>query len=104
MKDGGNLVMSLLTVPMICQPLSAQPISLARDKYEHLCEMDLADFSNGDDNLEIDVLIGSDHYCKLVTGGVVQGSGGQESVGCCRDLWKECPKKMLLLTLSQPTP
>ena len=80
MKDGGNLVMSLLTVPMICQPLSAQPISLARDKYEHLCEMDLADFSNGDDDLEIDVLIGSDHYWKLVTGGVVRGSGGPTAI------------------------
>ena len=80
MKDGGNLVMSLLTVPIICQPLSAQPISLARDKYEHLCEMDLADFSNGDDDLEIDVLIGSDHYWKLVTGGVVRGSGGPTAI------------------------
>ena len=79
-KDGGNLVMSLLTVPMICQPLSAQPISLARDKYDHLCEMDLADFSNGDDDLEIDVLIGSDHYWKLVTGGVVRGSSGPTAI------------------------
>ncbi len=52
----------------ICEPLTAQPISLCLEKFEHLNELSLADHSNGRDSLQIDVLIGADYYWELVTG------------------------------------
>ena len=71
MKDGGCLEMSLLAVPLICEPLTAQPTIQALENCEHLEGIELADPSCGDEDLKIDVLIGSDHYWKLVTGGVI---------------------------------
>ena len=68
LKDGRNQELRLITVPSICEPLTAQPISLCLEKFEHLRQLDLADCSNGQDPLQIDVLIGADYYWELVTG------------------------------------
>ena len=68
LKDGGTRELRLITVPSICEPLTAQPISLCLDKFEHLKQLDLADCSNGQDSLQIDILIGADYYWELVTG------------------------------------
>ena len=68
LKDGRNQELRLITVPSICEPLTAQPISLCLEKFEHLKQLDLADYSNGQDSLQIDVLIGADYYWELVTG------------------------------------
>ena len=76
MKDGGCLEMSLLAVPLICKPLTAQPTIQALENCEHLEGIELADPSCSDEDLKIDVLIGSDHYWKLVTGGVIRGLKG----------------------------
>lgn len=48
--------------------------------YQHLSDLDLADFSYGDEDLEVDILIGSDHYWKLVTGEVVRGPCGPAAI------------------------
>ena len=74
LKGGGHLNLSFFTVPMICEPLSTQPIARARRSHQHLAGLDLADFSHGNEELHIDILIGSDHYWKLATGEVRQGS------------------------------
>ena len=66
-KDDGILQMTALVVPFICHPLTSQPISLSGQHYGHLEGLDLADSANACDTLEIDVLIGSDLYWKLVT-------------------------------------
>ena len=68
LKDGGTQELRLITVPSICEPLTAQPISLCVDKFAHLKQLDLADCSNGQDSLQIDILIGADYYWELVTG------------------------------------
>lgn len=80
LKDGRHLEMSLFTVPMICEPLSAQPIAHAREGYQHLADLGFADFSHGDEDLEVDILIGSDHYWKLVTGETIRGSSGPTAI------------------------
>ena len=80
LKNGGHLEMSLFAVPMICEPLSMQPIAYAEGRYPHLSGLELADFSHGNEDLEVDVLIGSDHYWKLVTGEMVRGASGPTAV------------------------
>ena len=40
---------------------------LHQGKYRHLAELDLADFYRVGDELQIDALIGSDHYWQLVS-------------------------------------
>ena len=68
LKDGGDQELQLITVPSICEPLTAQPISLCLEKFEHLKQLDLADYPDGQAYLQIDALIGADYYWGLVTG------------------------------------
>lgn len=48
--------------------------------YEHLSGLELADSGDATAILEIDLLIGSDHYWKLVTSRVVKGTGGPTAI------------------------
>ena len=77
LKNGTTFEMSLFTVPFICEPLSTQSIICAIEKYSHL---ELADPPSGDEELNIDILIGSEYYWKLVTGEVIRGDGGPTAV------------------------
>ena len=52
LKDDGTQELRLITVPSICEP-----ISLCLEKFEHLKQLNLADCSNGQDSLRIDILI-----------------------------------------------
>ena len=38
------------------------------EKFEHLKQLNLAGYSNGQDPLQVDILIGADYYWELVTG------------------------------------
>ena len=55
---------------------SNQFIELAQVQYEHLIELKLADSTDGESNLKVDILIGGDNYWKFVTGKVVRGRSG----------------------------
>ena len=79
-RDGGAIQLSFLSVPMICDPLSDQPIAHAMKNYDYLTNLDLADYSCSTDMLEVDILIGSDHYWKLVTGEVVRSGDGPMAI------------------------
>ena len=68
------------TVPLICKPLLCQPIAYTTQRYNHLADLDLADSSRVCDKLQIDALIGSDHYWQLVTGKVIQGQSGPTAI------------------------
>jgi len=46
----------------------------------YIAELDLADYSYGTEQLEIDMLIGSDNYWKLVTSTLISRSGGPTAV------------------------
>ena len=57
MRDGSNVQMSFLSVPLICEPLSNQPIALAANSWDRLAPLQLADYSQGDIPLDIDILV-----------------------------------------------
>ena len=79
-KDYDSLTISTIVVPHICDPVQMQPISPCKDVYQYLSNLELADSGDSATELQIDILIGSDHYWKLVTGRVVKGPGGPTAI------------------------
>ena len=81
----GYPTMSLLlyAVPNICEPLSCQPISTCVEANNHLLSLDLADHSDGNVQLPVDMLIGCDYYWDLVTGSICRSEGGPTAIGFC---------------------
>ena len=59
----------------ICADLTGQYINFAKQSYKHLTGLKLADF-NDTDNLEVDLLIGADHYWSFIENEVVRGEHG----------------------------
>ena len=64
LKNGDMMRIQALVVPVICNPLTSQPISHTKETYDHLVELELVDSANAEDCLEVDV------YWNLVTGEV----------------------------------
>ena len=62
LKDGGIINVLLLTVSLICEPLSCKPIAYTKQKYHQIAELELADLSQVGDELKINALFGSDRY------------------------------------------
>ena len=79
-KSGETLEIAALVVPLICSPLTSQPITTSGECHEHLLGLELADSADGDDLLRVEVLIGSDWYWSLVTGRVIRGKSGPTAV------------------------
>ena len=80
LRNGRMRDLTVFAVPIICQPLTCQPITLCRDSYKHLKGLPLADSSDGSDTLEVDVLIGCDHYWSFITGKTKRGDNGPVGV------------------------
>ena len=80
LKEGGSTQVLLSAVPLNCEPLSCQPIAYTKQKYNHLADLDLADSLRVGDELQIDALIGSDHYWQLATGKVILGQSGPTAI------------------------
>ena len=80
LQIGGSMKMSFLSVPLICEPFSGQSISYAIDTYKELASLKFSDYSQGGNNLEVDILVGLDQYWKLVTGKVVRCLNGPTAV------------------------
>ena len=80
LKEGTEISISFSTVPLICEPLSCQPVAYSKRQYRHLSGLDLADYSRVGEELQIDALIGLDHYWRLVTGRVVHGESGPTAI------------------------
>ena len=57
-RDGRPLKLSAIVVPHICDPVSTQPISIARSQYEQFTSLDLADPPSNEDRLKIGILVG----------------------------------------------
>ena len=66
----------LTVVPHICSPISGQTIELAQAMHEHLIDLSLADSTNGNAELAIDILIGRDLYWKFFSGMLRRGLRG----------------------------
>ena len=60
-------------VELICGPIANQTIEVAQQHYPHLQGLPLADYSRGDEGLEIDIMIGADYYWSVVQNHVVRG-------------------------------
>ena len=53
-------------VELICGPTTNLTIEIAQQCYPYLQGLPLADHSRGDEDLEIDIMIGADHYWSVV--------------------------------------
>ena len=76
LKTGGFLGLLAVVVPHICDPVQTQPIAFARGAYQHLANLELADPGETSGELEVDLLVGCDHYWSIVTGRVIRGPSG----------------------------
>ena len=76
LRSGGSRDLTVFVVPIICEALTCQPITLCRDRYTHIAGLPLADLSDGSDALEVDILIGCDHYWSFITGEIKRGDEG----------------------------
>ena len=72
--------LSLYTVSSICEPLSCQPITACVEADNHLLGLDLADTSEGNVQLPIDMFIGCDYYWDLDTGSICRNERGPTAI------------------------
>ena len=68
-EPGNEAQISLLTFPTICSKLSSK-VNL--NNYPQLQSLKLADDSELESGMPIDVLVGSDHYWNFITGNVIK--------------------------------
>lgn len=66
----------LYDVPFICSPLRGQYIELAQATYEHLISLPMADSTDGEGELGVDILIGADFYWSFMLVVIVSGNSG----------------------------
>ena len=71
--DNLTIYINAFIVPVICSPLSNQPISVAQDMYPHLRNLPLADWGDGSVDFEVDVMIGADYIHNFSLYHVVRG-------------------------------
>ena len=79
-KEGEEVLLSLLTTPLICEPITYSSIGQSIWKYPHLQGIDLADPAVEVETIEFDVLIGLDHYWDIITGETIRGTSGPTAV------------------------
>ena len=70
--DHLKVFISAYEVELICGPIANQTIQVAQHSYPHLQNLPLADYSVGDEDLEVDILIGADYYWSIVQSHVVR--------------------------------
>ena len=80
LKGYSPMSLSLYVVPTICEPLVNQPITACVQQSKAFSGLDLADNSDGESSLQVDMLIGSDYYWDIVTGSVCRIDGGPTAI------------------------
>ena len=70
----------MLTVPVICEPLSGTAFKSGLRAYPHLTELDLADPTLDGEIINLDILIGLDFYWSFITGEVIKGGNGPTAI------------------------
>ena len=65
----------LYSVPQICHPISCQVIDIAKAQYSYLQGPPFADNPTVEEQNEmpIDILVGSDQYWAFIEGSIIQG-------------------------------
>ncbi|MCG8626064.1 MAG: hypothetical protein MJE68_29215, partial [Proteobacteria bacterium] len=79
-RENSTVNLSAFVVPLICEPLMYQPTVICAEQYPHLQDLELADPAGKEEVLNIDLLVGSDHYWDLTTGQVRWGSRGPMAI------------------------
>ena len=79
-EHGDDVQLSAFVVPLICDALQSQSIAHASVTHAHLKGLKLADYSTGEDDIMVDILVGSDQYWQLVSGKVLQGENGPTAI------------------------
>ena len=79
-EHGDDVQLSAFVIPLICDPLQSQSIVHASVTHAHLRGLKLADYSTGEDDIMVDILVGSDQYWRLVSGKVVRGDDGPTAI------------------------
>jgi len=64
MKDGSVEELFLLPVPSICESLPYQHVTYASRTFEYFSHLDLTDHCSEEDTLELDIMIGCDHFSR----------------------------------------
>ena len=69
-ENSSNKFINTLVVPLICNPLSDQCVSIAKNQYDNLKYLKLSDSSDSKLNCNVDILIGADYYWDFVSGNI----------------------------------
>ena len=79
-QHGGPIKVDALVVPYVCDTIHNQPTEEARNNHHHLKNLHLSDPHKGEDELDVEFLVGSDVYWKLVTGQTRRGRDGPTAI------------------------
>ena len=80
LRKGCSQLLTIFTVPTICEPLTPHSLASCREVYPHLRGLELADEFEDIDKLQVDLLIGSDYYWDFITGTILRGSDGPVAI------------------------
>ena len=69
-------IINTLVVPLVCNPLSDQCVSISENQYDHLKYLKLSDSSDSKLNCNVDILIGADYYWHFLSGNIRRGNSG----------------------------
>ena len=72
-QDQLRVFVNAYEVELICGPIAGQTIEIAQQSYPHLQGLPFADCSYGEEELEVDIMIGVDYYWSIVQNHVVRG-------------------------------
>lgn len=72
-QDNLTVFVNAYEVKLICGPIANQTTEISQQCYPHLQGLPLADHSRGEEDLEIDIMIGAYHYWSVVQNHVVRG-------------------------------
>ena len=72
-QDQLRVFVNAYEVELICGPIAGQTIEIAQQSYPHLQGLPFADCSYGEEELEVDIMIGADYYWSIVQNHVVRG-------------------------------
>lgn len=80
LKDGHDMTLTFYSVPTICEPIVTHSVTDYREMFPYLRGLDLADETESTSEIEVDILIGSDHYWDLITGKLRRGHAGPTAI------------------------
>ena len=79
-ENSSYKIINTLVVPLICNPLSDQCVSIAKNQYDHLKYLKLSDSSDSKFSCNVDILIGADYYWDFVSDNIRRKNSGPVAV------------------------